>query len=112
METLELDTIELQFFVLEELCKQYGYTAKDVFGEFHIYTKFEAWKFTPVSNNNAKTQLMHGNEPGNKPNNWHIQFRDYASLEEIVRYVHEHEAAKYGGKRICFTTNFQKKKVG
>lgn len=104
-QTMEPDSIEIQLYTLEEICKRYGYIVKDYFGEFHIYTKYESWKFTPRENGKGKIRLLHGNEPGKAPRGWHVQFTNYIDMEELVRYIHEHETAKYEGRVERFSCN-------
>ena len=100
-----LNKNEIQLYTLEKLCEPYGYLVKEAFGEFHIYTKFESWKFVPREGSQGKIKLMHGNEPGHAPHDWHLQFHRQIGLEELIRYIHEHEEAKYGCNRIRFTTD-------
>ena len=98
-----LDTFEIQLFTLQKLCEKYEYAVKEIFNEFYIKTKYESWKIQPTENNKGKIKVFHGNEPGNCPSNYHLQFREHISLDDLIRYINEHERSKYKGEKILFS---------
>lgn len=101
----QTENIEMQFATLQNICKQYGYIAKNLFGEFHILSRYEEWKFVPTKDNKGKLRLLHGNRPGHDPNGYHVQFCEYMDYEEMVRYINEHERAKFLGEHIKFSVH-------
>ena len=87
---------------VQECCKKYGYKAFLRFDEIHIRTVYESWFFVP--NTQGTMKLMHGNTMGLGCEHWHKQFvRAHMEYEDLIQYIHEHEAAKYKNAHIQFT---------
>ena len=102
-ETTDADFADAVFKATRQECEKYSYNCFLRFGEIHIRTRFEAWFFLPTK---GKTTLMHSSCPGAANEQWHRQFTGFVTPEEIVTYVHEHEAAKYTTQFVNFSTNF------
>lgn len=81
-------------------CEKYQYKCTRVFDEIHIKTFYEEWFFVPAA---EKIRLMHAGVYGRSGATYHEQFRKEITPEEIVRYVHKHELAKYTPKRVRVT---------
>lgn len=73
-------------------CAEHGYGIETVFNQVHIKGKYERWYFEECSDPNSKVRLMHENRTGN---GWHEQFREHISPALLVRYIYEHETAKF-----------------
>lgn len=82
-------------------CKKYGYSCQLSFDRIVIISKYEAWYFVPKEHGFIK--LMHGDTLGTKPSRYHKQFCRKLTIEQIIRYIHEHEVAKFEGKKIVFS---------
>lgn len=76
-------------------CKKYGYETEYKFDEVFIKTRFENWK---VCVNKGFTKLSHMNVLQMTQGIYHIQFEKKISATELIRYIHNHETAKYIGK--------------
>lgn len=100
----------MNFENIKNECKKYGFEAVDLFGDVVIKTKFEQWKFTPT---NGKTTLYHkgciGKNNRHTGNEYHIEFKEYINLENLIRYMYEHESSKYTKYGKPFTVNIKAK---
>lgn len=79
--------------VLQTECDKYGYKCEDIFGTIYISSKFEHWSFKPYREGNY-IKLMHQNPYGKKIE-WHKQFTEKLTYVQLVRYIYEHEHAKF-----------------
>lgn len=91
----------MEIILVQNECNKYGFECTDFFGKVLVRTKNERWMFEPT---NGKVTLYHGNSIGkscsHSNNDYHIEFRDFITEEDLVRYMYEHEEGKYYGKKI------------
>lgn len=84
---------EYMMQVLQRECAKYGYKCEKKFGIVYIMSKYERWYFKPyIEGNHVK--LMHQNSRVKKFE-WHKQFTKRLTYVQLVRYIYEHEHAKF-----------------
>lgn len=79
--------------VLQKECAKYGYECEEKFGNVYITSKYERWYFKPYVEGNY-VKLMHQNSRPRKYE-WHKQFTKRLTYAQLVRYIYEHEHAKF-----------------
>lgn len=107
------EDLEAEYIVNEakRLCALYGYRFSFRFGEIHIRTLYEEWKFTPTY---PYIRLMHRplmSEMRKIPDEYHEQFHCIISMQDLFRYIASHEAYKLRGKRCKSSGQVAKKKT-
>lgn len=75
------------------LAERYGYTVRVAFGLVYIWTKCEEWYFETQKD---KIRLMHKSTRPQPRGEYHEQWKRYCTVEEIFRYVRDHERKLYG----------------
>lgn len=84
-------------------CQKRGMICTFSHGFIHIQSKFESWKFEPT---NGKITLYHKNSISRKGKDYmdyHIQFRKWISIKDLITYIDEHARAKYTKEKVEFS---------
>lgn len=88
-------------------CKEYGFQMECKFGIFYIKPHYEKWRFAPPGM--GKTTLYHcplrpyRKRKLERKRNYHIQFQEKIPMQGIIKYIYEHEQAKYTDETIDFS---------
>lgn len=85
--------------IIAGYCKQMNIRCEYKFGMIYLYTDVEEFYIEPYRNNLQKFDLFHRGiktTTGRKGNAYHRQATTSLHYDNVVRYVHNHTATKYG----------------
>lgn len=86
----------------KKACEEKGLTCIIKTNRIYVKTIFDSWYFDV---RRGKTCLMHKGVSTPSPFNdgYHVQFREQIEVEDIITYISEHTASKYGNGVVKFS---------